>query len=238
MISRCSLAGAYRSLMCWLIMHRRSPLLFRPWISAFYQRNSTCLLCGRHPESFVHLFSDCSFSRPLWHLLSPLMVQIGVECDRPRAARLVGDISGVDVDLLKEACPWPLDPDGEPPATAGVKEWFRSVWTDLRGIVLKAIWSARNARLFEDVDVATLTRTSWGKVVADLRALGLSAAGGDLWEVAPPPGPPDIADPPSKKIFRKWVWGIFLPLVLELSPLPIAPPVHEDDVFPPPEGVG
>ena len=236
-ISRCNLSGAHRSLM-WLILHRRSPLLFRPWISAFYQRDSTCLLCGRHPESFVHLFSDCSFSRPLWRLLAPLLVQLGVECDRPRAARLVGDITGVDVNLLREACPWPFDPDGAPPEPACVKEWFRGIWTDLRGIVLKAIWSARNARLFENEEIAALSRASCGKVVADLRVLGLSAAGGDDWEAAPPPSPPDLADPPRKKIFVKWVWGIFLPLILELSPLPISPPVHEDDVFPPREGVG
>ena len=92
------------------------------------------------------------------------MVQLGVECERPQAARLVGDITGVDVELLREACPWPVDPEDDPPASACVKEWFRGIWTDLRGIVLKAIWSARNVRLFEEEGIPALTRTSWGKV--------------------------------------------------------------------------
>ena len=147
-LSTARVAGPTRSFM-WRLMHRVLPLLNQPWLAAFYQRPPHCLLCPhRVVESYTHLFSTCSFAEGVWAAVAPVL-----NCLRfpppgsfdPTPARLVGDLSHLDMKWLQDL-PWGGGERG-PPSEDKLLLYYRTIWTEVRSTVLKAIWDVRCAVL-------------------------------------------------------------------------------------------
>ena len=103
-VSRSQLSGPTRSFL-WLLTHRRTPLLYKPWIRLHYNIPSgCCVLCtDAIVESFQHLFSECSFASLMWNCISPLMTELGFGFYADVQGRLVGDVSKYDPSALLQA---------------------------------------------------------------------------------------------------------------------------------------
>ena len=147
-LSSVRLSGPTRSFL-WKLMHRTLPLLSLPWLAARYNRPSHCLLCPhRVPESYSHLFSTCQFATALWEAVEPVLTSLRIppqhEFD-PRPARLIGDLSQLDTTWIS-GLPW--GEDVSPPKAERQIHYFRTMWTEVRGTVLKAIWDVRCKLMF------------------------------------------------------------------------------------------
>ena len=125
----------------------RAILLSAPWVESYYGLPSTCIMCGHEgcDESYSHLFSDCPFATAVWEAISPICDALHVHLPPgrdARPARLIGDIEQFDLGWI-EALAWDQGPAPKCPLAARCRALFRSLWTEVRGVVLHAIWRAR-----------------------------------------------------------------------------------------------
>ena len=141
-LSSVHLSGPTRSFM-WRLTHRSLHLLSASWYARYHQRDQMCLLCTqRRPETYSHLFSDCPTASLLWDITRPLLVQLRANLEGDlRPARLLGDLSIFPLHWRMSAS-WPEDGAARPSADR-FKHLVRMMWTEIRAIVLKAIWEAR-----------------------------------------------------------------------------------------------
>ena len=142
-ISRVQLAGPVRSFL-FKLMHRRLPLLSNPWLASFYNRDNKCMMCtSQAPETYSHLFSDCTLAAQMWKVIQPLatllLPLLTPQLD-PRPARLIGDIQEADVSRLLSA--WPPLP-GVKPTSERISAWVRITWNEVRAAILYPIWITR-----------------------------------------------------------------------------------------------
>ena len=95
------------------------------------------------PETYTHLFSTCAFAEEVWEAVSPVLNALRFpmrEFDRT-PARLLGDLSQLDTEWMA-TLQWG-GAEAEKPSRRKQLHYFRTMWTEIRSTVLKAIWDAR-----------------------------------------------------------------------------------------------
>ena len=153
-----------------------STVAYHYWFESYYGLPPTCIMCGHAgcDESYSHLFSDCPFATSVWEAIAPicdaLHVSLNPDIDA-RPARLVGDISQFDRGWIT-ALPWDQGSAPKCPPSARCQRLFRSLWTEVRGVVLHAIWRARCDILHESTPTVVEARVqAIGRVRSTLTAL-------------------------------------------------------------------
>ena len=137
------------------LTHRRLALLNYPWLAAYYGRPNHCLLCSSNsPETYSHVFSDCTFATQLWSSLDAVTRALGGSTTSDqRPARLVGDLTTFSVERLTRR--WAAAHHDPQPTPDKVVKWQRRAWGETRAMVLKCIWEARCDLLHNNVDSQT-----------------------------------------------------------------------------------
>lgn len=166
-ISSANLASYARSLL-WRIAHQRLPLLSQGWVQAHNGQDAMCLLCGDAEETAAHLFFTCTHAQSLWNILTPLAAKLGIGNHTSLTSRLTGLLGSFDSDRLRA-----LLPAGERAAPAAkIRKVALRSWTEMRALVLPAIWQARCDILHgRSTSVTVSMRLAEGKVRAGLRYL-------------------------------------------------------------------
>ena len=85
-------------------------------------------------ETFQHLFIECKAATFLWEGSTPLLEAVRFNFADTHQGRLLGNVSGFDTSPVITAA-WPEDP----PTRDTILKWIRLMWTEIRGVTLKAI---------------------------------------------------------------------------------------------------
>ena len=99
-----------------------------------------CLLCKNlnQRETYPRRFSDCPTAKRLWDFIRPLQDRLHADPEGDqRPARLLGDIS----THWRLTAGW--NEEAPPPPVDRFTKLVRGTWTEIRAVVLKAIWDAR-----------------------------------------------------------------------------------------------
>jgi hypothetical protein len=165
-IASANVASYARSLM-YRIAHRSLPLLTQGWVQMRNDRNSTCVLCGAAEETLVHLFCYCTGVQWLWALLANLAPKLGVSNHAQPLCRLTGLLGSLDVRRFNALLPAAARHASIPKIR---KVALRS-WTEMRALVLEAIWQARCDVVQGRADRIAALRIAEGKIRVGLRNL-------------------------------------------------------------------
>lgn len=211
-ISSANLASYARSLL-WRILHHRLPLLSQSWVRAGNGRATSCLLCGGPAETLVHLFCGCSRIQHLWGILAPLASKLGLRNRKLPSMQLTGLLGELNPRHLRSLLPAALRHS----ATEKLKKLCMQAWTEMRALVLAAIWQARIAVLHGySPSAAAALRAAEGKVRSGLRNLVyLHLPHLSPWSLDP------ALDAKHMKTLSQHIWAKLAPTVLR-RPSPAA----------------
>ena len=141
-VHRARVSGRARSLM-WKIYHRNLPLNVHKHIQLHHNITESCTLCGRAPETDIHLFTDCPLAKVVWtnarRVLS--LMRLNATWSQSPACILLGEATAPSA--LNQYS-W-VDPDAPPSQTAKLR-FTTELWAELRGIGLNIIWTTRNEK--------------------------------------------------------------------------------------------
>ena len=210
-VSWSHLSGPSRSFL-WLLTHRRTPLLYKPWIRLHYNIPSgRCVLCTDSiVESFQHLFSECSFASLLWNFIAPLMTELGFDFYDNLPARMIGDISKYDPRSLLQAV-WTCE---HTPSAGKIREWVRYMWAEIRGVAVKTIWDARCELLHNrNNDIPALQVLASHKLTCTLRLFVLMKTPSRFRDASASSRRSDEVEN-----FYRLTWGKIAPQILHLTP--------------------
>jgi hypothetical protein len=139
-VQAAQLPGTHRSTL-WRMMHRQLPLLTLVWYRSRLQLPETCVLCNTGQlETVEHLFSSCPVVSARWWWLNEWLQSVGIDTPTSLRSRLAGGCPTLLPPDALAAC-WPSD--SPLPPTPKLQKWFAAAWTEVRGVVIHAVWIAR-----------------------------------------------------------------------------------------------
>jgi hypothetical protein len=167
-IQAAQLPGTHRSIL-WRMMHRQLPLLTLVWYRARLQLPETCVLCTTGQlETVEHLFNSCPVVSARWRWLNEWLQSVGIDTPTSLHSRLAGGCPTLlSADALVER--WP--PDSPLPPTSKRQKWFAAAWTEVRGVVIHAVWIARCRVVHAEATRRRAKEHIKVRINADLRSL-------------------------------------------------------------------
>ena len=132
--------GGEASSRLWLVMHRRMVLRSLTWVQQAQGSSAACLMCSSgEAETLEHLLHSCPSAAATWQRVEGWMAEVGMAAAATSAeGRLLGRVRpewGRLHSLLPEEA-GAADEDM-------LARWCGIAWTEVRGVVIAAIWAAR-----------------------------------------------------------------------------------------------
>jgi hypothetical protein len=156
---------SYSRSLLFRIAHRALPVLAHQHTREHYNVPARCLFCQRDDETLEHLFGACTALRRLWNIIQPCADALGLTDSREVVCRASGLLGRVDISSVQVFLPAPV------PAPR-VRAVVMKAWTELRAVVLTAIWRCRLDLLFKRVPRRDVAKRNAARLIeSKLRCL-------------------------------------------------------------------